>query len=76
MSYITGSWPDGWLFQFDWQRGLSHSVLINQSSVGEGAVEINQAFVVNSWDTFLWKRTSWLLLNPADVFSAITKLAR
>ena len=50
-----GSWADWWLFQVDWYISRSHSIIVDQSSIRERAIEVYQAFVMNSWDTWWWK---------------------
>lgn len=52
---VTGSGSDWWLFGHDGESGRSHPVIVDQSSVGKRAIEVNQAFVMNSWDTWWWK---------------------
>lgn len=52
MRCAIGSGTDWWLFELDRQSGRSHPVIVDQSSVGKRAIEVYQAFVMNSRDTW------------------------
>lgn len=47
-----GSGTDWWLLELDGQSGRSHPVIVDQSSIGKRAIEVYQAFFMNSWDTW------------------------
>lgn len=55
MRCITGSGSEWRLFVLDGQSGRSHSVIVDQSAIRKRAIEVHQAFVMNSWDTWWWK---------------------
>lgn len=63
MRCVTGSGSEWWLFKLHGQSGRSHSVIVDQSAIRKRAVEVYQAFVMNSWDTWRWKGQVRLLVS-------------
>lgn len=58
LQVLRGSGSDWWLFQVSWKICRSHSIVVDKSSVGEGACEVrlnHQALVMYCWDTWRWK---------------------
>lgn len=52
MRGISGCRSDWWLLQVDWEVCRSHTIVVDQCSIGERTVEVHQAFVMDSWDTW------------------------